>query len=490
MKKLFCTLFACCSFTLFAQEKTINFDNRLSYNLEVSDEVKQLYPVDDVFQNLLHFYIGKEAMIGHSESEYMINGFTSSAFLFMNNRSYDVKLNLLENEIGIKNPTILDYSPYKEYTPYSIDYTSKNNQWINLNRLDKINGYECNYYQLVEDKSPDNKTLFCVDEKNPINNIKFFAPSQPIKGLIVKMDFSTDQTSLILNTVDKSSLQVKFNESKAIADFEKNLESVKNQYAQLYDFSSEIDTATAVEAIYPDDNRFEDPLYEYYTYATSDQEHVNHLFTSIASTTLAVVTMDNDFDNTYDFDRNKVIKSGEESAKKMVQIYKKNGLINKNEAKELNSLFKTYFDEAKKFQIVKINGINPADAIALETESYDSIEDTYIELNYQSLYKNSSLKELEFAIDNPDVQPYLSLAPEYCNHLKNNIPAFTNQELKNIVHQYAGQICDLYIYNSGYVDLNSTIDALRKSVLELNKKYESFSKEDKEKLKKFFDSLD
>ena len=59
-----------------------------------------------------------------------------------------------------------------------------------------------------------------------------------------------------------------------------------------------------------------------------------------------------------------------------------------------------------------------------------------------------------------------------------------------MVYNYAGQVCDLYIYQSGSVALSGTIDAMRKSILEINNKYDKLKKEDKDKLTTFLNSLD
>ena len=169
-------------------------------------------------------------------------------------------------------------------------------------------------------------------------------------------------------------------------------------------------------------------------------------------------------------------------------LNKKNGLINGEETKELNKLFKKYYQDAKEF---KLEENLDADYATVAVDSAVAVTD-YAEVYepYSSSYKTSDIGVVSLAIDNEYLESYMKVAPEYCKNLKTKIPTFSDKDLGNLVYNYAGQVCDLYIYNSGNVSLNGTIDALRKSVLEINNKYEKLKKEDKEKLTTFLNSLD
>ena len=125
--------------------------------------------------------------------------------------------------------------------------------------------------------------------------------------------------------------------------------------------------------------------------------------------------------------------------------------------------------------------------LKLSEESYN-LADYYDP--YTSTYKTTDISKIDLAIDNPDVQDFMKVAPEHCKNLKAKIPTFTDKDLGNLVYNYAGQVCDLYIYQSGSVALSGTIDAMRKSILEINNKYDKLKKEDKDKLTTFLNSLD
>lgn len=488
MKKLFYSILTLCSLTLLAQEKTHSFDQRLVYDYNVSEELSAMYPIDNILENKLSIYIGKESLLGHSDNDFLFEGFNSSAFLITKEHYFDVKLNSLENQISIKTPTLYDYSDSKEYLPYNADHFTQKNKLVNLNRTEKINGYTCNNYQLVDPNAENEKTIYCIDEKNAINNASYLLPQQPIKGLIVKVGDSDNSSSLVLNRIEKSNLKVYFDENQSIKTYEDNIVKLKELYKSLYETDT-ISQPEDLSYLNNSDNRYEDPLYEYYMLSTSDNDKVNTLFNSMAPLALTVITLDTDFDNNFDFDRAKAIKATEASTKKTIQLYKKNGLITTDEAKELNNNFKQYFDKAKNFKFEKHQEVIQNEEVALDSVDA-AVYATDVALDYQSAYKNTSLKDVKLAIDEEGAKYYLDIAPSHCKDLKSRIPDFSSNDLKEIIYNYTGQICDLYIYQSGYVDLSSTVDAVRKSVWELNTKYDSFKKEDKEKLKKFFDSLD
>ena len=488
MKKLFCSFLACCSLTLLAQEKAFNYDHKISYNYLLSDEIKALYGDEYIANNSLNIYLGKDGILGHSTSDFLFDRFQSTAFLITKTHYYDVVLKSLENEVGLKAPTLMDYSTTKEYSPFNTEFYSTKNNLVALNRSETINGYTCNYYKLMDEISEDQTTI-CVDEKNKIDNLSYLIPQSKIKGLIVKIGSDLHENSLIINQVKPSQLKLYFDENKAVSEYQKNLEIVKNQYKKLYEDSGDVVDSIAIDA-YGSDNRYEDPLYNYYSYAQSDDQKINTFFTLLSASGMSIVLMDNDFDETYDFDRKTALKSIEESTKKSIQIFQKNGLINKSEAKELNNLFKKYYNEAKDFVLVKTTESLNNDLEIGEWIANDTLDEALTSASYQSLYKQTSLGEINLAINESDAQYFMEYAPKYCKDLKNQIPSFTDQSLTNIVYNYSGQICDLYLYNTGLIDVNSTVDAIRKSVWELSKNYDSYKKEDKEKIKKFFDSLD
>ena len=255
---------------------------------------------------------------------------------------------------------------------------------------------------------------------------------------------------------------------------------------------SSVDTAYAAEAVaYSPDNRYEDPIINYYNYQTSESDNVNSLFGTVASLNYSLIYNDSDYDGNPDIERSKALATAQGSTNQLVKQFKKNKLANKSEVKELNNLFKTYFDDAKKFKLTEVSTDYDEAAVAVDS----AVAATEVSLAeyydpYTSAYKTTDISKIDLAIDNPDIQDFMKVAPEHCKNLKAKIPTFTDKDLGNLVYNYAGQVCDMYIYQSGSVALSGTIDAIRKSVLEINNKYDKLKKEDKDKLTTFLNSLD
>lgn len=480
MKKLFYSLFALCSLTLSAQEKTYSFDKKVSYNIKIPNE----YLLIDTKDLNMNLYISKDAILGNSDGNYYFDGFTTNAFLATNNKFFDVTVNSLENNLQIKTPTYYDgvYDDY--YQPYSDNFFGKIGKITHLNTTETFNGFTCHNYQVEITENDSTKVnTFCIDHTSKINNAKLMLPNQNINGLIVKY-IDSDANGLYIKKIADSNIKVTFDEAKSIEKYNQVLADNKKEYEN---YLSSADSIVNPTDDYVFDNSYYDPINLYSNYATSESENVNNVFNTIASFTYYVVQQDANYDGDKDFDRSKAIKTSEESTKQIVRQFKKNGLINKSEAKELNNLFNEYFNDAKNFKFEQVS--------QLATDSFDETDTSVANVatdfsSYSSEYKKLDLNDISLAIDQPEIEIFLQSAPKHCKDLKNNIPSFSDNKLFNLVYNYTGQVCDLYIYNSGYVALESTIDAIRKSVLELNNSYESMTKEDKEKLKRFLNSLD
>ncbi|MBQ0147491.1 MAG: hypothetical protein KBS93_03420 [Flavobacteriaceae bacterium] len=487
MKKLFYSLFALCSLTLSAQDKTFSFDKKVNYEIKVPEEYLTFLSLENLNIN---FYSGKEGLLGHSEGALSFYGFNTTGFFTTNNKFFDVKVNSLENILSIDFPQYYYNGLEQMNQPYNDNFFGKIQSFKKLNTTENYNGYTCNNFEFEVLENDELKTnTVCIDEKNTINNAKFLIPNQKVNGLIVKLvDHSSN--GLFIKSVNNSSLKVTFDEKKSIEDYNQELAKLKAEYESNYTNEIVDSVATDVED-YLLDNRYDDPILAYYNYANSDNEKVNSAFNTIVTLPYSIMQQDSDYDNEFDYDRLKALKTSEASTKQIVKQFSKNGLINKSEAKELNNIFKKLYKDAKDFKLIKGQNLSDLnnEAMYIADSAAVSFED-YIFDEYSSQYKAIDIKDISLAIDNETSESFLKMAPKHCQDLKTNVPAFSDKNLKNLVYNYVGQVCDLYIYHSGNVGLVSTIDALRKSVLEIYMKYDSISKEDKETLKIYLDSLD
>lgn len=113
--------------------------------------------------------------------------------------------------------------------------------------------------------------------------------------------------------------------------------------------------------------------------------------------------------------------------------------------------------------------------------------------NYESTYKkNRNESEINLAIDNLPHDNLWNIIPSHCRKIDESLPQFENKELKQHLKNYVGQVCDLYLSQEEYnnVDEKGTIDEIRREVLYLNEIREKLSKSDKNKLDKYLKNLD
>ncbi|WP_413532433.1 hypothetical protein [Empedobacter brevis] len=490
MKTLFYSILTLCSLTAFGQEKTYSFDKKISYKVSMPDEIQGYLTGEE--EMFFINYLSKEAILGTFEGNSYLyqtdvtKSFNHESFLTLNNRLYNVFANSLENDLKIKIPYYYEGIDEKSLLPYDDDFFTEIISIKNMNSTQTINGYKCNDYE-IESKAFEEikKSTICIDEKNQLDNMTHLFPKSKLKGLLVRID-AGDFIGFTIDKVSNANVKVKFDEKKEIENFTNVIAKKKQEYENLM---TGVDSTYATEAYTPD-NRYEDPIINYYTYQTSDNDNVNSLFGTIASLNYGLVYTDNDYDGNPDIDRNKALSAAEGSTNQLIKQFKKNKIADKSEVKELNNLFKTYFDDAKKFKLTK--GSTDIDEAAVAVDSAVAADYSMADFYdpYTSTYKTTDINVIDLAIDNPEVQDFMKIAPEHCKDLKTKIPAFIDKELGNLVHNYTGQVCDLYIYQSGSVGLPETINAMRKSVLEINNKYDKLKKEDKDKLTTFLNSLD
>lgn len=492
MKNLFYSLLTLCSLTAFGQEKTYSFDKKISYKVSMPDQIQGFLTGEEeiFFIN----YLSKEAILGTFEGNNLYqtdvtNSFNHESFLTLNNRLYNVFANSLENDLKIKIPYYYEGINEKNLLPYDDDFFPEVLSIKSMNSTQTINGYKCNDYE-IESKAFEEikKSTICIDEKNQLDNMSHLFPKSKLKGLLVRID-AGDFVGFTIDKVSNANVKVKFDEKKEIENFTNAIAKKKEEYDNL--MSSVDSTTSAVEAYSPD-NRYEDPIINYYTYQSSESNNVNNLFGTIASLNYSLVYTDNDYDGNPDIERSTALTTAQGSTNQLIKQFKKNKLANKSEVKQLNNLFKTYFDDAKKFKLTEVSTDYDEAAVAVDS-AVAYVEDMSLADYYDpytSTYKTTDISEIDLAIDNPNVEDFLKIAPEHCKNLKAKIPTFTDKELGNLVYNYTGQVCDLYIYLSGSVGLTETINAMRKSVLEINNKYDKLKKEDKDKLTTFLNSLD
>lgn len=282
-------------------------------------------------------YLSKDAILGTSEGGPYVNGsFNKDAFFINNSKFFEVYANSLENQLSIKAPYYYEGVSDENLKPYSDNLFEKFLSIKNLNSSTTINGYKCNEYELTSTIEGENASTLCIDEKNAINNVGIIFPQTKLKGLLVRYD-AGDFNGLTIQSIANSNVKVSFDEKKEIEDFTNEIAKKKQEYDNLM---SNIDSTTSAVEAYSPDNRYEDPIINYYTYQSSESNNVNNLFATIASLNYNLVYTDNDFDGNPDIERSTALTTAQGSTNQLIKQFKKNKLANKSEVKELNELFK------------------------------------------------------------------------------------------------------------------------------------------------------
>ncbi len=129
-----------------------------------------------------------------------------------------------------------------------------------------------------------------------------------------------------------------------------------------------------------------------------------------------------------------------------------------------------------------------ADTVAVAAVPADEVEMPA----YKSVYKNADENREALAINKleEDNTYYWSNLPKYCTELDDKIPSFKDKELKKHAKNYAGRICDMYLFSTDeyMVDGKATLDQLRYE--ESYFRNTKFNKEDKKLLDEFLNNLD
>ena len=151
--------------------------------------------------------------------------------------------------------------------------------------------------------------------------------------------------------------------------------------------------------------------------------------------------------------------------------------------------FKEYVKEVEAFdpELVKVDEVRDYKA-----DVVDVAEDT-VYPKYNSAYKTMHMEKkpnlaLDVALKSENLKQAI---PQFCSDIYGQVSVFENEELQKQLLHFMGQTCDLYLYpkvDNVYYD--GTLDALRRSVLEIEKLRPSLSKKDLKNLRTLIENLD
>lgn len=481
MKKIVCLAIGLTTVVSFAQNnKSTEFTKKLNYKIEVLVKDNESYNQGEYDKISYDHYLGKntkESLLSFYYNEASENTYASES-------NYYVKNNWM---IPV---TVSGISKTLSYVPYSAFKVVDDNKTIaKLDRKGTVNGLSCQYYAVLSDKEDKESYdyCFCIDESNKINNAESLFPDTKIKGLVLAVEPNSQEYRLVYKSSENSSLKLDL-------DAEKMLAEVEEYQAQIA--TDTMAVAEIAPPAYEDSSAtvYTDPLYSYsYDDETINDYNLFNYLSPIYTITSNALYNVKEYNNEGTIERKQVARFFEKESKSLVKNLATSKLITSDQKKKLKKYFEEQNKKVKEFKVGQIMATDVAmDAAVAVAEPADYAEADYsYYTKYESVYKDGEIEEVSLAYSILDDDQFKDNAPDYCNDLKNKIPAFQNKDLKKHVENVTGQICDLYLYNNGgNVDYLGTINSMRKSLLEIEKLRATLSQKDQKSLLEFLKSLD
>ena len=473
MKKLFFTFGLFVVSLAFGQMETVKFDRKLVYEQDVASSKESKRSIREV--GVLEYY--------HSSSYGMLRvkprmedfpySIGSYYMLFGKKFPFWAMIDAVDRTIAM-NPRNIEEVIIK------VGFTK-------TNKKGKVGGVSCNYYEgaLVE----KGKVVMevCVDETSSFDNFSKVFGGNTKKGLILSAAIEEGNDKIIINltkneplnlsmALDTKQIAMGFAEKEAMEKVEKEAEA---RGEEEHDCSA-IDASEEGYAV--------DPLLDVYNtnaYKNNglDNDYLFHQITAFRS---------NEEDYTSGEGRKKTIALLKLNYKSILKNHLKTKHISKEEYKKLMKFFQEYVKEVEAFDPEKAPKIEEATEVrALEPEEFEAEAREFPK--YNSAYKTMHMeKKPNLALDDALRSENLKQAiPQFCSDIYGQVSVFENEELKKQLLHFMGQTCDLYLYpkvDNVYYD--GTLDALRRSVLEIEKLRPSLSKKDLKNLRTLIENLD
>ena len=468
MKKLFFTFGLFVVSLAFGQMETVKFDRKLVYEQEVTNGKKARRILDEL--GALEYY--------HSSSYGLLrinpkeeNSIGSYYMLFGKKSPFWATIDPVDKTIAMSPLSIEDVD-------IKVDFTKTNNKG-------KVGGVSCNYYDGVLSEEEKIIMEVCVDETSSYDNFSKVFSGNTKKGLILSISIKEKGDKVTFNLAKNEPLNLSMTLDtkqieKGFVEREKKAEAIATARGEEEHDCSVIDASEEGYAV--------DPLLDVYNtnaYKNNglDNDYLFHQITAFRS---------NEEDYTSGEGRKKTIALLKLNYKSILKNHLKTKHISKEEYKKLMKFFQEYVKEVEAFDPEKAPKIEEATEVrALEPEEFEAEAREFPK--YSSAYKTMHMEKkpnlaLDVALKSENLKQAI---PQFCSDIYGQVSVFENEELKKQLLHFMGQTCDLYLYpkvDNVYYD--GTLDALRRSVLEIEKLRPSLSKKDLKNLRTLIENLD
>ena len=470
MKKLFFTFGLFVVSLVFGQMETVKFDRKLVYEQDAANG-KEARRILDELGTLEYYHSSSYGMLRIKPKMEDYPYAIGSYYVFFGKKSpFWTTIDPVDKTIAMSPLSIEDVD-------IKVDFTKTNNKG-------KVGGVSCNYYDGVLSEEEKIIMEVCVDEASSYDNFSKVFSGNTKKGLILSISIKEKGDKVTFNLAKNEPLNLSMTLDtkqieKGFVEREKEAAAIATARGEEEDDCSVIDASEEGYAV--------DPLLNVYStnaYKNNGLDNVA-LFYQIT----AFGANEEDYNYTSGEGRKKTIALLKLNYKSILKNHLKTKHISKEEYKKLMKFFQEYVKEVEAFDPEKAPKIEGA--TALEPEEFEAEAREYPK--YNSAYKTMHMeKKPSLALDDALKLENLKQAiPQFCSDIYGQVSVFENEELQKQLLHFMGQTCDLYLYpkvDNVYYD--GTLDALRRSILEIEKLRPSLSKKDLKNLHTLIENLD
>ena len=472
MKKLFFTFALFVVSLAFGQMETVKFDRKLVYKQDTASSKGSKRSIREVGGVLEYYHSSSYGMLRIKPKMEDFRYAIGSYYVFFGKKTpFWTTIDAVDRTIAMSLLGMEDVN-------IKVDFTK-------TNKKGKVGGVSCSYYEgLLEE---DGKAVMevCVDETSSFDNFSKVFSGNTKKGLILSVSIKEKGDEVTFNLAKNEPLNLSMTLDtqqieKSFVEIEKKAAAIAEAGGEEEHDCSGIDVAEEDYAV--------DPLLNVYStnaYKNNglDNDYLFHQITAFRS---------NEEDYTSGEGRKKTIALLKLNYKSILKNHLKTKHISKEEYKKLMKFFKEYVKEVEAFDPEKAPKIEEATEVrALEPEEFEAEAREFPK--YNSAYKTMHMEKkpnlaLDVALKSENLKQAI---PQFCSDIYGQVSVFENEELKKQLLHFMGQTCDLYLYpkvDNVYYD--GTLDALRRSVLEIEKLRPSLSKKDLKNLRTLIENLD
>ena len=468
MKKLFFTFGLFLVSLAFGQMETVKFDRKLVYEQDAANG-KEARKILDELGALEYYHSSSYGLLRINPKEE--NSIGSYYMLFGKKSPFWAMIDAVDRTIAM--------------SPLGMEDVSIKADFTKTNKKGKVGGVSCNYYEGALVGKGKAVMEVCVDETSSFDNFSKVFSGNTKKGLILSAAIEEGNDKIIINLTKNEPLNLSMTLDtqqieKGFVEREKKAEAIATARGEEEHDCSAIDASEEGYAV--------DPLLNVY----NTNAYKNNGLDNVALFYQIVAFGANEEDYTSGEGRKKTIALLKLNYKSILKNHLKTKHISKEEYKKLMKFFQEYVKEVEAFDPEKAPKIEDVTEVrALEPEEFEAEAREFPK--YNSAYKTMHMeKKPNLALDDALRSENLKQAiPQFCSDIYGQVSVFENEELKKQLLHFMGQTCDLYLYpkvDNVYYD--GTLDALRRSILEIEKLRPSLSRKDLKNLRTLIENLD